>query len=211
MIAGFHYGIRMVVIRLEDGGLFVWSPIPLSNALRVKVDALGAIRHIVAPNAFHHLYLGEWQAAYPEALVYAPPGLRKKRKDIRFDRDLDATPAEWASEIDVVLVDGNLLFTEAVFFHAKSGTAIFTDLIQNFEPDAFSGWRGLVARTDLMIAPEPTVPRKFRLSFIRRNAARASLRKILQWPIEKLIIAHGPAIDKDGRGIVQRAFSWLLG
>jgi hypothetical protein len=29
--AGFHYGTRTAVIRLPDGGLFIWSPIRLTG------------------------------------------------------------------------------------------------------------------------------------------------------------------------------------
>lgn len=210
-VAGFHYGIRMIVIRLSGGELFVWSPIALSTELKVEVEALGTVAHIVAPNAFHHLYLGDWQAAFPEAFVYAPPGLRKKRPDIRFDRDLtEGTAVDWGSEIELVLVPGNILFKEAVFFHAQSRTVIFTDLIQHFAPDAFSGWRAWIARADLMTAPEATVPRKFRVSFINRKAAKAALKRILGWPIENVLIAHGQPIEKDGKGVVERAFHWLL-
>lgn len=210
-VAGFHYGIRMVVIRLSAGTLFVWSPIALSPELKDAVEALGDVAHIVAPNAFHHLYLGDWQAAFPDAFVCAPPGLRKKRPDIRFDRDLiDGDAAEWGGDVECVLVAGNIIFTEAVFFHAKSKTVIFTDLIQHFAPDAFSGWRAWIARADLMIAPEATVPRKFRVSFINRKAAKAALKRILDWPIENVLIAHGQPIEKDGKGVVERAFHWLL-
>src|SRR5207253_182649 len=49
-----HYPTRMAVIRLSGGGLFLWSPIPLTDGLRAEVDALGEVSHIVAPNSLHH-------------------------------------------------------------------------------------------------------------------------------------------------------------
>src|ERR1700758_22479 len=52
---GFPYSTRMAVIRLSDGILFVWSPVALSTELRAAVDALGPVRHLVSPNALHHL------------------------------------------------------------------------------------------------------------------------------------------------------------
>ena len=70
VVAGFRYPTRMAVIRLSDGTLFIWSPVALSAPLRAAVDALGPVAHIVAPNALHHLHLGEWQAAYPAARLY---------------------------------------------------------------------------------------------------------------------------------------------
>src|SRR4051794_35941376 len=100
-VVGFCYPTRMAVIRLSNGDLFIWSPIQLADGLQAEVDAIGRVRHIVAPNSLHHLFLAEWQRAYPRALVYAPPGLRKKRKDIVFDADLGSRPSQdWGEEID---------------------------------------------------------------------------------------------------------------
>jgi hypothetical protein len=210
-VGGFRYPTRMAVIRLAGGGLFIWSPVALGDDLKAAVDALGAVRYVIAPNALHHLFLGEWQRAYPAARLYAPPGLRARRKDIAFDGDLGDAPApEWADDIDQVLVHGNLITTEAVFFHRKSRTAIFTDLIQHFDPAWFSGWRAVVARLDLMTAPAPAVPRKFRLAFVNRRAARAALRRIRAWPAQKVLMAHAPPVEADGQAFIARTFRWLL-
>ena len=139
---GFHYPTRMAIIRLSDGGLFVWSPTALNDMFRAEVDALGPVRHIVAPNSLHHVYITDWQRAYPKAKTYAAPGLRDKRKDIEFDGNLgDTAEAAWAGEIDQAVMDGNTITTEVVFFHVKSGTVLFTDLIQQFPAKWFSGWR----------------------------------------------------------------------
>jgi hypothetical protein len=210
VIAGFHYPTRMAVIRMSEGRLFIWSPIELSDTLRAEVDALGQVRHLVAPNSLHHLFLPEWKNAYPGARIYAPPGLRKKRKDIVFDADLGNAPdPDWATEIDQVLMRGNLITTEVVFFHAKSATVLFTDLIQQLPASLFSGWRALVAKLDLMVGPEPAVPRKFRLAFTNRRAARNSLERIFAWPVEKVLMAHGTPVEKDAPAFLRRAFGWL--
>jgi hypothetical protein len=183
VVAGFHYPTRMAVIRLSEARLFIWSPIQFTDVLRAEVDALGQAEYIVAPNSLHHLFLLEWKSAYPKAKVYAPPGLRKKRKDIVFDADLGNAPSpDWAGEIDQVLMQGNLITTEVIFFHAKSGTVLFTDLFQQLPVSSFSGWRSLVAKLGLMTGPEPSVPRKFRVAFTNRRAARDSLRRIFAWP-----------------------------
>lgn len=208
--AGFHYPTRMAVIRLSCGGLFIWSPLPLTDDLRAAVDALGEVRCLIAPNSLHHLFLGEWKAAYPAAKLYAAPGLRPRRPDLAFDADLDDTPPpEWSGEIDQVLVRGNLITTEVVFFHRASGTALFTDLIQHFSPGWFTGWRAVVARLDLMTAPEPEVPRKFRNAFVGRTQARAALRAILAWPTQRVLMAHAPPVEEDGRAFLARVFRWL--
>jgi hypothetical protein len=210
--AGFHYGTRMAVIRISDGGLFIWSPIKLTDGLRAEVDALGEVRHLVPPNSLHHLFLGDWPLAYPNAKIYAPPRLPKKRKDICFAAELGNEPVgTWGSDIDQVVVPGNLITTELVFFHRKSATVLFTDLIQQFPPGWFSGWRKTVARIDLMTGPEPAVPRKIRNTFFNRRAARAALARILKWPAEKVLMAHGTPVEHDGQALIGRAFRWLTG
>jgi hypothetical protein len=209
-VVGFHYPTRMAAIRLSDGGLFIWSPIHLADSLQAEVDALGQVRHIIAPNSLHHLFLPQWKRAYPEARVHASPGLRQKRKDVVFDADLrDAPSPDWADEIDQVLMHGNLITTEAVFFHAKSGTVLFTDLLQQLPTSLFSGWRAVVAKLDLMVGPEPSVPRKFRVAFTNRRAARDALSRILAWRAEKVLMAHGTPVELDPPAFLRRAFGWL--
>jgi hypothetical protein len=210
VVVGFHYPTRMAVIRLSGGRLFIWSPIQLTDIVRAEIDALGEVQHIVAPNSLHHLFLPEWKSAYPGAKVHAPPGLRKKRQDIAFDADLgDAPSPDWASEIDQVLMRGNLITTEVVFFHIKSGTVLFTDLIQQHPASSFAGWRALVAKLDLMVGSEPSVPRKFRVAFTNRRAARAALERIFAWPAEKVLMAHGTPVKRDAQAFLRRAFGWL--
>jgi hypothetical protein len=209
-VAGFRYPTRMAVIRLADGGLFVWSPTALDGELMAAVRALGPVRHVVAPNALHHLHLDAWQDTFSPARFTAPPGLRKKRPDLRFDDDLaDASFHDWSGEIDHVPVNGNLITTEVVFFHRQSRTVLFTDLIQQFSPDWFSGWRAVIARLDLMTAAHPEVPCKFRNAFVGRRAARAALRRILEWPAERVLMAHAPPVTQDGQAFIRRAFRWL--
>jgi len=211
VVAGFRYPTRMAVMKLADGGLFVWSPIGLTDALKAAVDALGPVRHIVEPNALHHLYLPEWKHAWPAAKLHAPPGLRTKRNDITFDADLGDVPnPDWAEQIDQVLILGNRITTEAAFFHRASATVLFCDLLQQIPPHLLSGWRSLVARLDLMVGPEPQVPRKFRIAFSDRRAARAAIGKVLEWPAQKILIAHGAPVENNAQDYLRRAFRWLI-
>ncbi len=209
---GFPYPTRMAVIRLSDGSLFVWSPVALSDRLGASLDTLGPVRHLVSPNALHHLFLAEWKSAYPAARLYGSPRLRRKRQDLGFDAELgDAPEPGWAADIEQVVLRGSFALTEVVFFHRGTRTALFADLIQNFPRDWFKGWRGVLARHGGIVAPNPGTPGDWRASFLDRRAARASLDKVLAWPIERVLIAHGDLPAGDGAAVVRRAFTWLLG
>lgn len=210
-IAGFAYPTRMIVIRLSNGELFLWSPIALSDPLREMIDPLGPVRHLVAPNTLHHMFIGDWRQAYPQASSYGLPSLSTKRPDLTWHHHLDdGAPTAWSEDIDQVVIRGNRIVTEVVFFHRRSGIVIFTDLIQHFEPKWFSGWRALIGKLDLLTGPRPTVPRKFRIAFGDRGLARSAVRRILAWPIEGVVAAHMPPISHNGGDAVRHAFKWLV-
>lgn len=207
---GFQYPTRMAVIRLGNGDLFVWSPTAQTEGLRAELASLGPVRYLVAPNSLHDLFITSWKQSYPEARLYAAPGLQQKRKDLAFDAEVtDEAILPWTSEIAHVVMAGNVITTEVVFFHAKSGTVLFTDLLQQFPPRWFGGWRALIAKWDLMLAEEPSVPRKFRLAFTDRQAARAATQRLLSWPAEKVLMAHGTPVRTEGQAFLKRAFRWL--
>ncbi len=133
-----------------------------------------------------------------------------RRPDLRIDRDLgDAPVPEWRRDLDHVQVPGNRITTETVFFHRNSGTAIFADLLQQFPAGWFRGWRAVVARLDLMATPRPEVPRKFRLAFRDQGVARAAVARILDWPSQRVVMAHGTPVLCEGQAELRRAFAWL--
>lgn len=206
---GFPYPTRMVLIRLTGGGLFAWSPIALTPELKAAVNAIGPVAHVVSPNKIHHLYMGEWQDAYPSAKLYASRGLPQKRKDLRFEATLgDAPAAAWAADIDQVEMGGSSAMNEIVFFHRQSRTAIFADLIENFRPGWFKGWKGWLARLDGIVMPNGGAPREWRFTF-KKKIARAALARILAWQPEQVVVAHGELTRSDGAAFIRKSFRWL--
>ena len=210
--AGFRFPTRMAVVRLPaEGGLWVWSPVALTEEVRRAVDALGPVRHLVAPNSLHHTFLGEWAARYPDARVHAAPGLTQEVAATAIHSTLaDEPDPAWAGALDQVIVRGSRLTTEAVFYHRDSATVLVTDLVQQIPKGWYRGWRAVVARLDLMTASRPSVPRKFRMATRDRSTARADVARILEWPSDRLVMAHGAPIPSGGQKALRQAFEWLL-
>jgi len=200
----------MAVVQLSDGSVWVWSPVALTEKLVDEVQAIGPVRHIVSPNKIHHLFLREWADRWPDARLYAPPGLAQRKPDIRFDAELDDEPdPAWAEDIDQVVFRGSLAMEEVVFFHRKSRTAIICDLIQRHPESTMSGWKGLLMRLDGLVGEKGSTPREWRASFLRRGPARAAREKVLGWESERLLIAHGECADTDATAIIEAALSWI--
>jgi len=207
---GFPYPTRMAVVRLGDGGLWVWSPVEARDALVAGIAALGPVRHLVAPNKLHHLFLGDWARRFPEARLHAAPGLASRRRDLAFDGELgDAPHPAWADDIDQVVLRGSFVMDEVLFFHRASRTALVCDLVQRFPEDRVRGWRGWLMRLDGLVGPDGSTPREWRASFWRRDAARAALERALAWDPERLVIAHGTLPAGHGRDELARGLRWL--
>ena len=207
---GFPYPTRMAVARLSDGSAWVWSPVALTDDLVDFMNTFDSVRHIVSPNKIHHLFLAQWHDQWPEARLYALPGLAQRKPDLRFDAKLgdDPYPA-WVADIDQVIFRGSLTMEEVVFFHRESRTAIVCDLIQRHPEATITGWKGMLMRVDGLVGNNGSTPREWRASFLRRGKTRAAREKVLSWKPERLLIAHGECAQTGATEIIYRALSWI--
>lgn len=205
---GLAVGARMTVIRLADGGLWVHSPLRLTPERREAVEALGPVRFLVAPNKFHHLFIGEWMAAYPQARTYAAPGLPEKRKDLSFHTVLsEQSSADWAGQIEALPWRGAPLLSETAFFHRPSRTLVVTDTVHNVGPEATAFTRFFFRTFGGYGRLGTALPE--RLATRDRAAARRTVDAVLQWDFQRVIMAHGHVVERDGVQALRQAYAWL--
>jgi hypothetical protein len=210
---GMPYTTRMTIVRLNRGDLWVHSPTAISEPLLVEVTQLGAVQYLISPNKIHHLYMQDWLKRFPTARLFAPPGLKKKRRDLAFHACLQDHPeTEWGNEIDQIIFKGSAVMEEVVFFHKKSKTLIVADLIENFPPDHFKGLQKCLAHSAGIIAPNGKTPLDWRLTFYlgRKAQAKQCTKALMGWEPEQIIMAHGQCIKEQGTKFLKRSFSWLL-
>ena len=205
---GFEMGTRMTVVRLGSGGLFVHSPVRLEAELQRQLDALGSVCVVVAPNRYHHLYVGDYVDAYPGAQILAAPGLAEKRRDLKFHAVLgNRAPELWAGQIDQIVFPLAMV-NEAVFYHRASRTLLVSDLVFNMQhTDSWGTW--LLFRADGAYG-KLAFSRVFRLLTRDKAAAREVAEKILTWDFERVILAHGDIVERDGRAELQQALARAL-
>ncbi|MGR5145272.1 DUF4336 domain-containing protein [Photobacterium alginatilyticum] len=208
---------RMTVIRLQTGDLWLHSPVRYSPELAEQLAALGRVKYLIAPNHLHHLYLGQWLERYPDAQLFGTDEVITKRKDLHFDASLNLTEQfhpqlvenwPWQDEIDQRLVSGSPLMQECVFFHRATNTVIVTDLIENFPPGHFKGWRKLLAKGAGIIAPNGKTPLDWRLSF-KKPVVRVHVQLLLNWQPERIIMAHGEIVEHQAVSFLKRSFKWV--
>lgn len=203
---GLEFGARMTVVRLPDGSLWLHSPVPLTDVLRAELAALGPVRWIVAPNLLHHLYAGDWNAAFPESSLLIAPGLARKRPDLRPSGTLDGT-SPWGDSLHQLPLAGQPSFGETAFFHPASSTLIGADLFANLPPTNHLWTRAYCWATGL--GPKPSTNLVMRSAVKDRAAARRSLDAMIARAPERVIIAHGTAVESGGADALREAWAWL--
>jgi len=141
--------IRMTVIKLASGGLFVYAPVaPTPECIRLMRElesAHGGVKYIILPTISgieHKVFVGPFARYFPKAIVYVAPnqwsfplnlplswlGLPAKRTEI-LPADSATTPLgkDFSYEI-LPAIDLNVgYFSEVAFFHHYSQTLLLTD------------------------------------------------------------------------------------
>lgn len=157
-------GGRMTVIQLsstvvdpKDGKaksqLWIHSPIELDDSLQKALDQLGVVTHVVSPNYEHVKYAQQWGEAFPDAFMWACPGMMEKEPQVRWTGEIPfgCRPVEFGvqEEWDERLWDPNEIqpchfdvevnpftlkpfFNEVVFYHTPSQSLLMTDLFWNY-------------------------------------------------------------------------------
>jgi hypothetical protein len=213
---GLSLSVRMTVIRLSNGDVWLHSPTRYNAELRREIETLGPIRHLVAPNIAHWTHLKGWQGGCPAAKTSAAPNLRQRplvrKAGIRFDRDLaDSPPDDWGGEIQQAVIPGGAGFREVAFLHGPTRTLILTDLIQNLEPQKLPLGTRLFARLSGVAAPDGKAPAYLRFIVrLRHKEAKEAVSRIVAWNPERVIFSHGRWFDQDATAGLKRAFAWLL-
>ena len=202
-------GTRTTVVRLASGDLWVHSPGPLGDGVREAIEGQGRVAALVAPNCFHHLFLEENEAAWPEAEVFLAPGLDGRLGDRPGAETLgESPPAIWSGILDQLLVAGAPRMGEVVFLHRASRTLVLTDLVFNIRrrPPGLARW--IMTINGMLGHFGPS--RIARALFFRdRRALRGTVDRILEWDFDRVLMTHGEAVESGGRSLLEEAFAFL--
>ncbi len=205
---------RMTIVRLNDGKLWLHSACKLDAHLKSEIDQLGEVAYIIAPGNFHHLYVSDLQADYPNAETFLCPGLEKKRTDLSFDWILGNRPdPRWELDFEQVVIQGTHIINEVAFLHKPTRTLILVDLLENIGDD-YKHEAGLLLRFWWKVVfhmwnnPKPAP--EYQLGWGDKEIVRKGLEKILSWDFERIIIAHGNLIEMDAKVVVIKAWQNVL-
>lgn len=213
---GLPLPLRMTVVRLGNGDLLLYSPTPHTPELKHALEALGPIRHLVAPNIAHWMFLRDWQRACPDAVSWGAPGLSRRAqvraKRVRIDADLGpVAPAAWRDELDQVLVKSGP-FAEIELFHRASRTLLVADLVLNVEGDGMEPLPRAFAEAAGILAPNGKAPVYLRgLLKLNGRAVGEAAQRLLALKPERVVMCHGHPHEHEATHKLRHALDWFVG
>jgi hypothetical protein len=196
------------VIRLRSAGLLIVSPPPVEAGGLDDLDALGVVEEILVPNSFHYLNASGFLARYPRAALRLAPGLRRRIAGLPGE-ELTNTPTAWGGTVEHLVLGPVRGISEVAVFHVPSATLVLTDLafhMLRFENRLErAAWR-------LNGVPAGFGPSRTSRTFLLgdRAIAAAFLERVLAWPFDRVLVAHGEPLEQDAVGAVRRAFAAYL-
>lgn len=148
--------IRMIVVKLEAGGLLVYAPVaPTIECIRLVNELVvkhGDVKYIILPTSSgleHKIFVGPFARCFSQAVVFVAPhqwsfplnlplswlGFPQKRTQVLPE---DKSQVPFADEFDYAVLDidlGRGSFAEVAMFHKRSRTLLLTDSILSISED----------------------------------------------------------------------------
>jgi len=148
--------IRMTVVKLEAGGLFVYAPIaPTRECIRLLKELVavhGDVKYIILPTISgleHKVFVGPFARCFPQSQVFVAPnqwsfplnlplnwlGFPGKRTHVLPE---NGNEAPFADEFDYAVLNidlGRGAFGEVACFHQRSRTLLVTDSVLSVPED----------------------------------------------------------------------------
>lgn len=227
--------ISPTLVRLTSGALAIFSPVKLTPEVRTHLQTLGNnVRYITAPDIEHHIYLGEWHVAYPDATIIGPSGLPEKRASQKLQpavpfhvvftpenkRSLRIGP-DFDADFDYEYVHAHAN-KELVFNYRPDRTLIQADLFFNlpareqYSRTGESPTAGIPSRffAGLMSTAGNAFWQKRFVWWVSSSADRKafgeSVRRIEAWDWDRVVPCHGEVIESGGKGVFRKVFEWFL-
>lgn len=193
---------RMVVVRVPDARLVIWSAIALDPAGMDKIEAYGRPTFLIVPNEIHRLDAHAWKERYPQLTVVAPPGARAKVGEVVL---VDTTTPDFAdADVTFVTVPGTDQRESALVVRKRGATTlVLNDIVGNIrDASGISGW---FLRMAGFAGDAPRMPRVVKRKLVAdADALRVQLMRWAELPgLRRILVSHGEPIERDAPGVLR--------
>ncbi|MES2440678.1 MAG: hypothetical protein V4584_16550 [Verrucomicrobiota bacterium] len=202
-VLGVDLQRNVTILKLSSGKLVIHSTAPFTPADVEVIHKLGEPAWLADVLLRHDTFAAQGHAAFPQACYLAPDGFEAEGVTTL---PLVPAPDEWAGEVEVAPIMGAPAFSEIVMLHRASRTLIVGDLLFNFE-----GTQDLLTKVFLKVGAvggkhDPGMTRPFRNAIEDEAAFADSIRGILEWDFDRVIVGHGVPIRTGGKEKLRATF-----
>lgn len=92
-----------------------------------------------------------------------------------------------------------------MFLHVPTRTLIVADLVFNFAPS--SGWKSFMRRMLMGVKASPDSARLYPMQIKDRAAYDRSVRELLTWDFDRIIVGHDEPVSTNGRQLLGEALA----
>ncbi|KAI0790556.1 hypothetical protein C8Q75DRAFT_806457 [Abortiporus biennis] len=192
-------GGRSTAIRLGSGSVWVLVSTRLTEETKAKLDELGDVKYIVAPNVFHHLFLKSYKDTYPNAKVIGVKGLNEKKRveGWQLDGVFDASAPDEQHGFE------SFKNHDVAFYHKASKTVLGADLLFNLPGNEQYSKTDLSPNFPILTSvfqPATFFTRLFIwLKEGDREAMTRDAQKVASWDFDRYIPCHGDVIESGAK------------
>jgi len=228
-------GGRGTAVKLQSGSIAVFSPVALTPEVHSKIESMGNnVKYLAALDYEHHIFLGPWAKAFPQAQIIGVEGLPEKREadkataGLKFANVFTAgnkkdmkISEEFDREFDYEYFQSHVN-KELVFFHKPTRTMIEADLIFNLPATEQYSKTGMAANSGILTKLFGAIQNtrgsaKWQQRFLwyaaggkDRKGFAQSVAAADKWDIERIIPCHGDVIETQGKSIYRKLMAWYL-
>lgn len=191
---------RMVVVRLQDGGLLLHNAIALNEAGMAALEKLGDISWMVIPNGYHRIDAARFKARFPDLKIICPKGAVKRiLKMVPVDMNFDEANAAFRTKetVSFIHLKGVQQMEGVMKANSNNGvTLVMNDSIFNL--DHMKGLFGLIYGRLMGHTGHIQIPNVFRWVFLKNK--KIFKEHLLELADEKNLIrvipGHGKLIEE---------------
>jgi hypothetical protein len=190
---------RMVVAKLESGGLVIHNAIALDEPSMQELEGFGEPAYLLVPNGFHRQDAFIYKQRYPKLRVLCPKRVSGKVKQVvEPDGSYDDLPAD--PRVNVFHLRGAKEREGGMLVESSNGSSVvFCDAVMNIPP------RG--GPIGYLLAPtgRPGVPRVLRWMTVSDTPAfRGHLEELASSSnLLRVLVGHGKTIADDASALLR--------
>lgn len=196
LLPGVSIPLRSMLVELDRDAVLI-SPCG-GDAERAAVGSRSTV--LVAPSLLHNLHLADAMKQLDVKALWAPPGFVEKLPQFAGAKTFGHDPWPYGEALPYVLIEGAPKRNEVVFFHRASRTIYTADLVFNMHEKA--GFLSPLTFRAMGVWKRFAMARPWKHWVKDKAAFRRSIEEVLAWDFDRIAMAHGDIVERDGRALL---------